>query len=55
MIASSQKVFAAVDRRNTNISTGSPIVVSAEVCESNVIEAPNVPTSTAATTQSSLM
>ena len=43
-------IFAAVDRRNTNISTGSPIVVSAEVCEKDVIEAPNVPTSTAATT-----
>ena len=49
-IASTQQFFAAVDRRNTTISTGSPIVVSAEVCERDVIEAPNVPTFTAATT-----
>ena len=49
-IASTQQFFAAVDRRNTNISTGSPIVVSAEVHERDVTEMPNAPTSTAATT-----
>ena len=39
-----------MDRRNTNISTGNPIVVTAEVCERNVTEVPDVPTSTATTT-----
>ena len=38
-----------MDRRNTNISTGSPTGISAEVHESDVTEVPNVPTSTAAT------
>ena len=50
VIASTQQFFAAVDRRNTNISTGSPIVVSAEFHERDVTEVPNVPTSTDATT-----
>ena len=49
-IASTQQFFAAVDRRNTNISTGSPIVVSAVVHERDDTEVPDVPTSTAATT-----
>ena len=49
-IASTQQFFAAVDRRNTNISTGSPTVISAEVHERDVTEVPNVPTSTVATT-----
>ena len=49
-IASTQQFFAAVDQRNTGISTGSPIVVSAEVHEKDVIKTPNAPTSTAATT-----
>ena len=40
-----------MDRRNTNISPGSPIVVTAEVHERDVIEVPDVPTSTAANTQ----
>ena len=35
---------------NTNISTGSPIVVSAEIHERNVTEIPDVPSSTAVTT-----
>ena len=49
-IASTQQFFAAVDKRNTNISTGSPTVISAKVCERDVTEVPNAPTSTAATT-----
>ena len=49
-IASTQQLFATVDRRNTNISTGSPIVVTAEVHERNVTEVPDAPASTAATT-----
>ena len=39
-----------MDRRNTNISTGSPIVVSAEVHERNITEVTDAPTSTVATT-----
>ena len=50
VIASTCQFFAAVDRRNTNISTVSPIVVSAEVHERNITEIPDAPTSTAATT-----
>ena len=49
-IASTGQFFATMDRRNTNISTGSPTGISAEVCERDVTEVPNVPTSTAATT-----
>ena len=49
-IASTQQFFAAVDRRNTNISTGSPTGRSAGVCERDVTKRPNAPTSTAATT-----
>ena len=50
VIASTQQFFATVDQRNTDISTGSPMVVSAEVHERDVIETPNVPTSTTVTT-----
>ena len=50
VIASTQQFFAAVDRRNTNISPGCSTVISAEVCERDVTEVPNVPTSTATTT-----
>ena len=49
-IASTQQFFATVDKRNTNMSTGSPTVISAEVCERDVTEIPNAPTSTATTT-----
>ena len=49
-IASTQQLFAAVDRRNANVFTGSPIVVTAEVHERDVTEVPEAPTSTAATT-----
>ena len=49
-IASTQQFFATVDKRNTNIFTGSPTEISAEVHERVVTEVPNVPTSTAATT-----
>ena len=48
-IASSQQFFAAVDRGNANVSTGSPIVVTAEVHERDVTEVPEVPTIMAAT------
>ena len=49
-IASTQQFFATVDQRNTGISTRSPIVVTAEVHERDVIKAPNVAASTAVTT-----
>ena len=49
-IASTRQFFAAVDRRNTNITTGSPTGISAEVHERDVTEVPNAPTSNAATT-----
>ena len=49
-IASTQQFFAAVDRRNTNIPTGSPTGISVEVHERDVTEVPNVSTSNAATT-----
>ena len=49
VIASTQHFFAAVDRRNANVTTGSPIVVTAEVCERDVTEVPEVPTTTTAT------
>ena len=39
-----------MDRANTNISAGSPNVVSAEVHERNVTEIPDAPSSTAAAT-----
>ena len=42
--------FAVVDRRNANVTTGSPIVVTAEVHERDVTEVPNVSTTTATTT-----
>ena len=49
-IASTQQSFAAVERRNTNIPTGSPTGISVEVHERDVTEVPNVSTSNAATT-----
>ena len=49
-IASTQQFFTTVDRRNTNISAGSPTGISAEVHERDVTEVPNISTSTAATT-----
>ena len=49
-IASTQQFFAAVDRRNINISTGNSTVISAEVHERDVTEVPDAPTSTVATT-----
>ena len=48
-IASTQQFFATVDRRNANVSTGSPIVVSAEVHERDDTEVHEVPTSMATT------
>ena len=49
VIASTQQFFVTVDRRNANVSTGSPIVVSAEVCERDDMEVHEVPTSMATT------
>ena len=49
-IASMQQFFAAVDKRNRNISIGSPTGISAEICKRDVTEVPNVSTSTVATT-----
>ena len=49
VIASTQQFFAIVDRRNANVSTGSPIVVSAEVHERDDTEVHEVPTSMATT------
>ena len=49
-IASTRQFFAAVDRRNTNISTRSPTGIPAEVYERDVTEVPNVSTSSVATT-----
>ena len=48
-IASTHKFIAAVDKRNRNISIGSPTGISAEICERDVTEVPNVSTSTATT------
>ena len=49
VIASTQQFFAAVDRRNASVATGSP-VASAEVCERDVTEVPDVPTTITTTT-----
>ena len=49
-IASTQQFFAMVDWRNTNISTGRPIVIPAEVHKRNVTEVPDAPFPAAATT-----
>ena len=47
-IASTQQLFAAVDRRNASITTGSQLA-STEVCERDVVEVPDVPTTTTTT------
>ena len=49
-IESTQQFFAAVDRRNTNVSTGGPTGISVEIHERDVTGVPNAPTSTAVTT-----
>ena len=49
VIASTQQFFAAVNRRNVSVTTGSPIA-SAEVCERDVTEVPDVPTTITTTT-----
>ena len=51
-LASTQQFFAAVGRRNVNVPAESQ-VTSTEVCESNIIEVPNVPTTTVVTTTTS--
>ena len=45
-IASTTQFFAAVDRSNANVSTGSPIVVPAELCERDVTKVHEVTTAT---------
>ena len=50
MIASTRQFFAAIDRRNNNVTTEGPIVETAEVHEKDVIEVPEVPASMTATT-----
>ena len=49
VIASTQQFFAAVDRRNASIATGSQLA-STKVRERDVVEVPDVPTTTTTTT-----
>ena len=49
VIASTQQFFAAVDRRNACMTAGSHIA-STDVCERDVTEVSDVPTTTATTT-----
>ena len=51
VLASTHQFFAAVDRRNASIPTGSQLA-STEVCDRNVVEVPDIPTTTIATTTS---
>ena len=51
VLASTQQFFAAVDRRNASIPTGSQLATT-EVCERDVVEMPDIPTTTIATTTS---
>ena len=51
-LASTQQFFAAVGRRNFNVPAESQ-VTSTEVCESNINEVPDVPTTTVVTTTTS--
>ena len=44
-IVSTQQFFAAVDRRNVSITTGSQLA-STVVCERDIVEVPDVPTTT---------
>ena len=50
-IASAQQFFAAVDRRNASITTGTQLA-STEVHERGIVEMPDIPTTTIATTTS---
>ena len=49
--ASTRQFFAAVDRRNASVPTGSQLT-SPEVCDRDVVEIPDIPTTTIATTTS---
>ena len=51
MLASTRQFFAAVDRRNASIPTGSQLATT-EVHERDVVEMPDIPTTTIATTTS---
>ena len=51
VLASTQQFFAAVDRRNASITTGSQLATT-EVCERDVVEKTDVPTTPIATTTS---
>ena len=48
-IASTQQLFAAVDQRDTGMTSRSPIVIPAKTHERDVIETPNVPASATVT------
>ena len=50
-LASTRQFFVAVDRRNASIPTGSQLT-STEVCERDVVEVPDIPSATIATTTS---
>ena len=50
-LASTRQFFAAVDRRNVSIPTGSQLATT-EVQERDVVERPDIPTTTIATTTS---
>ena len=50
-LASTQQFFAAVDKRNASVPAGSHLA-STEVCDRNVVEVPDVPSTTMATTTS---
>ena len=51
VLVSTQQFFAAVDRRNVSIPAGSQLATT-EVCERGVVEMPDIPTTTIATTTS---
>ena len=54
MLASTRQFFAAVDRRNASIPAGSQLATT-EVCERDVVEIPDIPTTTTiATTTTSI-
>ena len=50
-LVSTRQFFAAVDRRNASIPTGSQLATT-DICERDVVEMPDIPTTTIATTTS---
>ena len=53
VLASTRQFFAAIDQRNMNIPTGD-LITTTEACERNIIEVPDVPTTTIVTTTTSV-